>query len=144
MGNNREDDMVVDERNLLVMTTDIVSAYVGCNAVAVSDIPQLISTVYGSLKGLANPAPAAVESERKPAVPINKSIHDEYLINLIDGSKSKVLTRAIRRAGLTPDEYRKMFKLPHDYPMVAPAYSRKRADMAKEIGLGRRRVRTAA
>jgi predicted transcriptional regulator len=39
---------------------------------------------------------------------------------------------------LTPAEYRSQFELAADYPMVAPAYSARRSDMAKAIGLGRR------
>ena len=38
---------------------------------------------------------------------------------------------------MSPDEYRRKWGLPSDYPMVAPAYSRKRSAFAKDIGLGR-------
>ena len=33
--------------------------------------------------------------------------------------------------------------MPHDYPMVAPAYAAARSDLAKNMGLGRRSVATA-
>jgi predicted transcriptional regulator len=39
---------------------------------------------------------------------------------------------------MTPSEYRQRWDLPHDYPMVAPAYAEQRSALAKKIGLGRR------
>lgn len=36
---------------------------------------------------------------------------------------------------MSPDDYRRKWNLPADYPMVAPAYSRKRSQLAKDIGL---------
>ncbi|MHA1107554.1 MAG: MucR family transcriptional regulator, partial [Alphaproteobacteria bacterium] len=40
---------------------------------------------------------------------------------------------------MTPDDYRKRWNLPADYPMVSPNYARQRSGLAKKIGLGRRR-----
>ncbi len=49
----------------------------------------------------------------------------------------KSLNRALAvRYGLTPDQYRAKWGLPHDYPMVAPNYSKRRSEVAKYIGLG--------
>ena len=39
---------------------------------------------------------------------------------------------------MTPDDYRKRWGLPSDYPMVAPNYAKQRSKLAKKIGLGRR------
>jgi predicted transcriptional regulator len=39
---------------------------------------------------------------------------------------------------LTPDEYRKKWDLPSDYPMVAPNYAATRSQLAKSLGLGRK------
>ena len=39
---------------------------------------------------------------------------------------------------LRPEEYRERWNLPADYPMVAPNYSEKRRQLAKDIGLGRK------
>jgi hypothetical protein len=39
---------------------------------------------------------------------------------------------------MTPEDYRTKWGLPHDYPMVAPAYAERRSQLAKDIGLGRR------
>ena len=48
----------------------------------------------------------------------------------------KVLTRYLARFGLTPETYRAKWRLPRDYPMVAPAYAARRSALAKQFGLG--------
>ena len=40
------------------------------------------------------------------------------------------------RYGLSPDQYRRRWGLPPDYPMVAPNYAQARSDLAKQMGLG--------
>ncbi len=47
------------------------------------------------------------------------------------------------RYNLSPDEYRERWGLPADYPMVAPNYAAQRSDLAKKIGLGTKRRRSA-
>ena len=39
---------------------------------------------------------------------------------------------------MTPDDYRRKWGLPADYPMVAPNYAKQRSKLAKQIGLGTR------
>jgi len=39
---------------------------------------------------------------------------------------------------MTPADYRAKWKLPSDYPMVAPDYTAKRKELAVKIGLGRK------
>ena len=41
---------------------------------------------------------------------------------------------------MSPEDYREKWGLPHDYPMVAPAYAAARSDLAKNMGLGRRSI----
>jgi predicted transcriptional regulator len=58
---------------------------------------------------------------------------------LEDGKKFKSLKRHLRSCyDLSPEEYRKKWSLPHDYPMVAPAYAAARSSLAKSMGLGQR------
>jgi predicted transcriptional regulator len=40
---------------------------------------------------------------------------------------------------MTPKEYRERWGLPPDYPVVAPAYAKQRSELAKKIGLGKKR-----
>ena len=49
-----------------------------------------------------------------------------------------MLKRYLRsRYNLSPEDYRRRWGLPADYPMVAPAYAERRSAFAKEIGLGK-------
>lgn len=128
----------LDRSELLTLTSEIVSAHVANNAVAQDGLPELISNVFGTLEGLIEPA-APEPEPLVPAVSIKKSVQDEYLVCLEDGKKLKMLKRHLSTSfGMTPEDYRAKWGLPSDYPMVAPAYSRKRQDLAKKIGLGRK------
>ncbi len=37
---------------------------------------------------------------------------------------------------MTPEDYRRKWNLPPDYPMVAPNYAARRSELAKGMGLG--------
>ena len=45
---------------------------------------------------------------------------------------------------MTPDQYKARWNLPADYPMVAPAYSAARSQLAKASGLGQLRAKAKA
>ena len=48
-----------------------------------------------------------------------------------------MLKRHLKTAyGMSPEEYRKRWGLPSDYPMVALNYAKHRSNLAKKIGLG--------
>jgi predicted transcriptional regulator len=114
----------------------IVGAYVGGNPTPASDLPALIKSVHGALSGLADDNSS--EPTRTPVVPIKRSITPDYIICLEDGKKLKMLKRYLRtRYKLTPEQYRTKWRLPSNYPMVAPNYSRTRSEFAKRIGLGK-------
>jgi predicted transcriptional regulator len=118
----------------------IVAAYVSRNAVSTDAVPDIIRTVHQALEGIARGgAPTAANDERpKPAVSIGKSVQHDYIVCLEDGKRLKMLKRYLRsRYNMSPDEYRRRWGLPPDYPMVAPAYAARRSDFAKQIGLGR-------
>jgi predicted transcriptional regulator len=131
-------DQVIEHDKLLELTADIVAAHVSNNHVPAGDLPETIQTVFQQLSGLQSP-PEEPEEPLVPAVPIKKSITDEYLVCLEDGKKLKMLKRHLSASyDMTPEQYRAKWGLPHDYPMVAPAYARKRQELAKKIGLGRK------
>ena len=126
------------DTSLLDMTTAIVSSYVSRNDLPPSGVAGLISAVHASLAGLGASEPARPAEKPKPAVAIGRSISDDYIVCLEDGKKLKMLKRYLRtNYGLSPDDYRKKWGLPADYPMVAPNYARRRSEFAKSIGLGR-------
>jgi len=123
--------------HLVDLTANLVAAYVSRNPIPVAEVPGLISMFHNSLRQAAGGAVEA-ETERKPAVPVKKSVAEDYIICLEDGKKLRMLKRYLRtHYNMSPEEYRKKWDLPHDYPMVAPAYARLRSAFAKKIGLGR-------
>jgi predicted transcriptional regulator len=133
------DESAIDRDELLQMTVDIVSAYVSNNAIAAAQIPELINTTFTSLDELHHIEAEPEEEPLKPAVPIKKSVGDDYIVCLEDGKKLKMLKRHLRTTyDMTPDEYRAKWGLPSDYPMVAPNYAKQRSQFAKQIGLGRK------
>ena len=134
---NAESNNLVSKEDILRMATDIVSSYVSRNQTPSDQLPELIVTVYESLAG-AGTMDQSAETKQKPAVSIRRSITPDYVICLEDGQKLKMLKRYIRtNYNLTPEEYKSKWNLPHDYPMVAPNYAKKRSEFAKNIGLGK-------
>ena len=129
--------------DLLSWTAQILSSHLRNNTVSVADLPDVIGSVYRSLEALSSDE--APKEEARPAVTVRRSITPDYIVCLEDGKKLKMLKRHLKTAyNLTPDEYRKKWGLPPDYPMVAPNYARQRSALAKKIGLGskgRRRSR---
>jgi predicted transcriptional regulator len=133
-----------DASGLLDLAAEIVAAFVSNNSLSVSELPGLIGQVHSALVGLSGTgsvtAAAAVSLQSAPAVPIKKSVTDGYIVCLEDGHKFKSLKRHLRASHtLTPDTYREKWHLPHDYPMVAPAYAKARSSLAKSYGLGQKR-----
>ncbi len=122
-------------------SAEIVSAFVALNTIAPNALPDLIRAVYqtlGTLEGSAPPAPSRSIEKPKPAVPVSKSVQDDYIVCLEDGKQLKMLKRYLRsRYDMSPEDYRRKWGLAPDYPMVAPAYAARRSDFAKQIGLGR-------
>lgn len=131
----------VDPEMLRELTAELIAAYVSNNRLGREDLPQVISSVYETLASLgANvQATAPEEPEPIPAVPIRKSVTPDYLICLEDGKKFKSMRRHLSaRYGMTPDDYRRKWGLPKDYPMVAASYAAKRSKLAHASGLGRK------
>jgi predicted transcriptional regulator len=133
-----------DRASMARLTTEIVSAYVAHNAVATSDLPRLINVVGAELRAVGREQEPALEKPQ-PAVSIRRSIHPDRLTCLVCGKPHKMLKRHLATEhGLTPGDYRESFGLRPDYPMVAPTYSRQRAELAQKIGLGRLGKKPAA
>lgn len=133
------------EDQLLRMTADVVAAYVSNNSLPTGQLPDVIASIYGCLRGLDQKPGEAKSEVLRPAVPIRKSITSDYLICLEDGKKLKMLKRHLRSTyKMTPDQYRAKWGLPSDYPMVAPNYAEQRSAFAKKIGLGRAGGRSAS
>lgn len=131
---------------LVELTADLVSAYVSNNPVPVSDLSALIAQVHDTLKNLGGTAVETPQQEKPaPAISVRKSVTPDYIVCLEDGKKFKSLKRHLAtHHGITPEEYRARWNLPADYPMVAPAYAAARSQLARQMGLGRKKPETAA
>ncbi|MEO5325167.1 MucR family transcriptional regulator [Mesorhizobium sp. CC13] len=121
-------------------TAKIASAYVCNNSVALRDIGELIGIVHRSFIDVTSLKEKSSTSRfLQPAVPIKNSVTGDYIICLEDGRKFKSIRNHIEKNyKLSPEEYRAKWRLPSDYPMVAPNYSALRSRIAKELGLGRK------
>jgi predicted transcriptional regulator len=132
----------MDKSELLTLTSRIVAAHVARNSVALNDLPNLIQQIFGALSGAGGEAPGTPERPQ-PAVPIKRSVTEEYIVCLEDGKRLKMLKRHLKTAyDMTPEQYRERWNLPADYPMVAPKYALARRELAKKIGLGTKRRKT--
>ena len=129
--------------DLLGLTSTILAAFVSRNSVPATELPALIKSVHSTLSGLGGAGHEAGigTGGQRPAVPIRRSVTHDHIVCLEDGKKLKMLKRYLRtQYGLSPEEYRAKWGLPYSYPMVAPAYAAKRSDVAKQIGLGRKKA----
>lgn len=125
--------------DLVDMTAEIVSAYVGNNTVGSGELPSLIQQVYSALQEATRAEPEEQQEPQKPAVNPKKSVFPDYIICLEDGKRFKSLKRHLRtHYDLSPEEYRSKWGLSKDYPMVAPNYAAARSKLAKEMGLGQK------
>ena len=125
---------------LVELTADVVAAYVSNNPVPVSELSNLIADVHAALGRVTYGGEQAPVEKQKPAVNPKRSVHDDYIICLEDGKKFKSLKRHLMtHYGLTPEQYREKWGLDPNYPMVAPSYAVARSQLAKKMGLGRKR-----
>ncbi len=133
-----QEDGLPQRNAKLRMVADVVAAYVGNNPMPPGQVPELIQTLYRTMDGLQADTSRNAEN-LTPAVPVKKSVQDDFIVCLEDGKKLKMLKRHLRtNYNMTPEEYRAKWGLPADYPMVAPNYARQRSEFAKQIGLGRK------
>ena len=132
-----DNESTLEPGETLHLATDIVAAFVSNNSVSTEKLPGLLQDVHDAVRALAAGGTASAGNQQ-PAVAVKKSITKDYIICLEDGKKLKMLKRYLRtQYGLSPEDYRRKWNLPADYPMVAPNYAKRRSEFAKEIGLGR-------
>lgn len=131
------------ETSLMDLTSDIVAAYVSNNMVTATQLTDLIGAVRQALHTAATASKEPQATPLIPAVPIKKSVQPDYIVCLEDGRRFKSLKRHLRSAyNLTVEEYRARWDLTEGYPMVAPNYAAARAEIAREMGLGRKHRRS--
>jgi predicted transcriptional regulator len=127
---------------LLYRVKDIVAAYVSNNLIPAADLPRLITSSHEALRSLTGALSNELVSEAPvaPAVPIKKSVTPDHLVCLECGKTFISIKRHLANAHqLAPDQYREKWSLQESYPVVAPTYSERRSNIAKQSGLGRDR-----
>ncbi len=125
-------------QDVMEYTAEIVSAYLSNNEVSQDEISDLlkrtfqtVATILRDSNNLRN-RPA-----QTPAVPIEDSVYDDYIICLEDGKKLQMLKRHLSsKYNLTIEQYKERWGLPADYPVTAPNYAKRRSQIAKTTGLG--------
>src|SRR5438128_1924943 len=92
------DSPALTKTEIARMSADVVSAYLAHNTVAQTAVPDLIRTVHDALTSLdkAHAPPAPPAEKQKPAVPISRSIQDDFIVCLEDGARLKMLKRYLR------------------------------------------------
>ena len=140
-----DDNATEQQQTFIEQASDIVSAYVSNNSVPISELPGLLAGVHAALTKLSAPAATVTETAEKPTpAQIRKSVTPDALISFIDGKPYKTLKRHLSRNGLTIEQYRERFGLPRDYPSTAASYSAQRSELARSLGLGQQRRKSAA
>ena len=136
-----DEEDTISKASLLAHTSNIAAAYFANHDVKPDDIPSVLETIYAGLVSAARDEAEALEQAAlEPAVPIEDSLTEDVIICLEDGLPFQSLKRHLRvKYDMTPEAYRKKWGLPIDYPMVAPAYAKRRSELAKRTGLGKSR-----
>ena len=130
-----------DQDDLVALTTQIAAAYAAGNHLAATELPGLIRGIHTSLQGLAAGKAEPTEKQRVlTSAEIRRSIKPDALISFEDGKAYKTLRQHLAHYGLTPEAYRAKWGLPVDYPMTASAYSARRSQLARDLGLGKSRL----
>ena len=129
-----------DSETIMIMTSEIASAYFSNNQVQEDRIEGVIHSIARALGGLPSGSCAAAgPGSQEPAVPVKKSVTKSAIVCLECGDKQKMLKRHLSTAhDLSPEAYKEKWGLPKDYPLVAPDYAKTRSELAKKIGLGQR------
>ena len=126
-------------QDFMKQVVDLTAAYMARNTVAADQVEELLkkfsSAIMTNLREISESV--TCNSGRNPAVAIEDSVNDEYLICLEDGKKLQMLKRHLMTMyGMTVDQYKERWGLSPDYPIVAPSYARRRSSIAKTTGLG--------
>lgn len=138
-------------------TAGLVSRYVIRNELSQEALGPLLHEVHATLRALAGgrgegmsppvaheetplaETPPARRAGRKrkerpqPVVAVTDSWSETAVVCLICGRSCQVLTGHLSRIHhLQPEQYREMFGLAKEHPLVAPRYSDKRRTMARD------------
>ncbi|MDR1034752.1 MAG: MucR family transcriptional regulator [Holosporales bacterium] len=141
-----QDEMSQDA--ILDLTIELASAYMSNNPVSIDEIGSVLKKLFLAVVDVRREASnVRNKPSLTPAVPIEESVYDGYIVCLEDGKKLQMLKRHLSTVyGMTIEQYKERWGLPLDYPVVSPNYARRRSVIAKTTGLGssgRKKLRVA-
>ncbi|WP_244507611.1 MucR family transcriptional regulator [Methylobacterium phyllostachyos] len=133
---NKSEDAL--QQTMHTLAVRLVKAYLSNNSIPPASVPPLLAGTHATLLALMKP-PAADSTPVPLPSPseIRRSVQPDRIVSFIDGRSLKTLKRHLAAHGLTPDQYRRRYGLPPDYPMTAPAYATQRSQIAKGVRLER-------
>ncbi|MDR2458594.1 MAG: MucR family transcriptional regulator [Holosporales bacterium] len=128
----------LERQRLVEYTIDLAVAYLSNNVISQDEVEPVLNTIFAAVDKIVQ---KAENTDKKivpiPAVPIEESVQDGYIVCLEDGKKLQMLKRHLATVySMTIEQYRERWGLPHDYPAVSPSYARRRSAIAKTTGLG--------
>ncbi|WP_341212406.1 MucR family transcriptional regulator [uncultured Limimaricola sp.] len=128
-----------DSKTELLST--IVASYAARPDVSSDDIVALVAKLSREL-GIDADAPASIDPSgtgtMTPAIPLSRAVTEDKVFCLCCGKGFKMLKRHLgAEHGMTEAEYRAAFGLPEEMPLVAPSYSKRKANYARKVGFGR-------
>ncbi|MGI3170956.1 MucR family transcriptional regulator [Pseudooceanicola sp. C21-150M6] len=124
------------ENNKKDMVATIVASFAARPDATPDAIVELYNRLMSDEGGLVPSQP--MQGQANPALPIDRAVTEDKVYCLCCGRGFKMLKRHLgAEHGLTEAEYRTMFGLPAEFPLVAPSYSRKKASHAKQAGFGK-------
>jgi predicted transcriptional regulator len=131
------------DTRIVALASEIVSAYVSNNHVQSADLPKLLNDIHGAIREVCAVG-RNTPSTKASAQEIRRSVTPDFLISFEDGKPYKTLRRHLTLRGLSPEAYRAKWGLEADYPMTARSYSEQRSQLARSLGLGQQRRKSAA
>lgn len=137
--NGMTTNAALDRKELLEAATQLAGAYLQANPMPVEEIGGVVQTCVEVLTELNKSfCSVRIRLPAMPAVPIEDSVTDDYVVCLEDGKRLRMLKRHLSTVyKMSVEEYKERWGLGPDYPIVAPSYARRRSAIAKSTGLGK-------
>ncbi|MDR2464368.1 MAG: MucR family transcriptional regulator [Holosporales bacterium] len=132
-------DVFLTKKELIELAAKLTAAYLSSNNVQISDVNSVMHSFFQVLSEI-NKSSGLIKGRLPvmPAVPIEESVHENYIVCLEDGKKLQMLKRHLSTVyKMTIEEYKERWNLGPEYPVVSPNYARRRSGIAKNTGLGR-------
>lgn len=128
----------IKKNHILESAVTLASAYIQKNTVNPDDVPNLLNKMCQAVADAnRNSYYMGRSMATTPAVPIEDSVKENYIVCLEDGKHLQMLKRHLKTMyNMTIEQYKERWGLSADYPVVAPSYAKRRSQIAKSTGLG--------